>query len=75
MAQTYQYKGPFSIEDGEKPDTYQQWFNGKIYDEKEIVISSKRLDTLINLGYLKPIENKNITVKGKGATHIDKRLG
>lgn len=61
----YQYKGAFSIEDGEKKDTYQQWFNGKIYDEKEIVVSSKRLKTLINLGYLKLIENKNIAVKGK----------
>lgn len=75
MAQTYQYKGPFSIEDGEKQNTYQQWFNGKIYDEKEIAVSQNRLKSLINLGYLKPIENKNITVKGKGATHIDKRLG
>ena len=65
MAQTYQYRGPFSIEDGEKPDTYQQRFNGKIYDEKEIVISSNRLKSLINLGYLKPIENKNIPKKGK----------
>lgn len=61
----YLYKGPFSIEDGLKKETYQQWFNGKIYAESDIVVSPKRLKTLIKLGYLKPIENKNIAAKGR----------
>lgn len=59
----YLYKGAFSIEDGEKKGTFQQWFNGKIYQENEIVVSSKRLKTLINLGYLHPVTNKNATLK------------
>ena len=58
----YLYKGPFSIEDC--PDgKIQQWFNGKIYDEKDIVISKKRLKNLIKLGYLNVIS----TNKKKGA--------
>lgn len=50
----YLYKGPFSLEDC--PDgKIQQWFNGKTYKKEEIVVSEKRLNKLIKLGYLKPI--------------------
>lgn len=62
MAQTYQYKGVFSIEDCPS-GKIQQWFNGKIYEEKDIFVSSKRLKTLINLGYLKPIADKKGVVQ------------
>ena len=41
----YQYNGAFSIED----------CSSKIYDEKDIFVSPKRLKTLVNLGYLKPL--------------------
>lgn len=51
----YLYNGSFSIEDGEKEGEYQQWLRGKIYDEAEIKVSSKRIKRLINLGYLKPV--------------------
>lgn len=50
----YQYNGAFSIEDCSSGKV-QQWFRGKIYDEKDIFVSPKRLKTLVNLGYLKPL--------------------